>query len=213
MRYIKPHKKQLLLFKRMNKLLFLLFCLDSTCTHARVITPLNRNSRSLMTCSANKRLKKKIKEHKSFLLSWPADFSGLKRETSWTSSHGSIRIPPKSILEPLFFKPLIAERIFKEQHQRHHWHLPPSASSRQPFRHWSSLVRAPCDCSSSYSWSRKSKLLLLGNPRMVNLWDTLVHCSRLAATLSYSSAAPGNSSESSLRGEKSARWCHIPFAR
>ncbi len=82
-----------------------------------------------------------------------------------------------------------------------HWPLPPSASSRQPLRQWSSLPKAPWDCNSSYSWSRKSRLLLLGNPRMVNLWDTLVHCSRFAATLSYSSVAPGNSSESSLKGQ------------
>lgn len=83
-----------------------------------------------------------------------------------------------------------------------HWPLPPSASSRQPLRQWSSLPKAPWDCSSSYSWSRKSRLLLLGNPRMVNLWDTLVHCSRFAATLSYSSVAPGNSSDSSLKGQR-----------
>lgn len=67
---------------------------------------------------------------------------------------------------------------------------------------WSSLPKAPWACSSSYSWSRKSRLLLLGNPRIVNLWDTLVHCSRLAATLSYSSVALGNSSDSSLKGQQ-----------
>lgn len=45
---------------------------------------------------------------------------------------------------------------------------------------------------------------------MVNLWDTLVQCSRLEATRSYSSAALGNRSCSSLgvhggrvRGQKS----------
>lgn len=85
---------------------------------------------------------------------------------------------------------------------RCHWPLPPSPSSRQPLRQWSSLPNAPWDCSSSYSWSKKSRLLLLGNPRMVNLWDTLVHCSRFAATLSYSSVAPGNSSESNLEGQR-----------
>lgn len=37
---------------------------------------------------------------------------------------------------------------------------------------------------------------------MVNLWDTLVHCSRFAATLSYSSVAPGNSSDSSLTEQR-----------
>lgn len=83
-----------------------------------------------------------------------------------------------------------------------HWPCPPSVSSRQPLRQWSSLPKAPWDWSSSYSWSRKSRLLLLGNPRMLNLWDTLVHCSRFAATVSYSSVAPGKSSDNSLGAEK-----------
>lgn len=86
-----------------------------------------------------------------------------------------------------------------------YWPLPLSPSSRQPLRHWSSLPNAPCACSNSYSWSRKSRLLLLGRPRMVNLWDTLVHCSRLAATLSYSSVASGNSSDSSLEKDRKSK--------
>lgn len=68
----------------------------------------------------------------------------------------------------------------------------------------------PSSSGTSYSSSKKSSELLLGRPRMVNLWDTLVQCSRLEATRSYSSAALGNRSCSSLgvhrgrvRGQKS----------
>lgn len=56
----------------------------------------------------------------------------------------------------------------------------------------------PSSSDISYSSSRKSSELLLGRPRMVNLCDTLVQCSRLEATRSYSSAALGNRSCSSL---------------
>lgn len=56
----------------------------------------------------------------------------------------------------------------------------------------------PSKSGTSYSSSRKSSELLLGRPRMVNLWDTLVQCSRLEATRSYSSAALGNRSCNSL---------------
>lgn len=56
----------------------------------------------------------------------------------------------------------------------------------------------PSKSGTSYSSSRKSSELLLGRPRMVNLWDTLVQCSRLEATRSYSSAALGNRSCKSL---------------
>lgn len=63
----------------------------------------------------------------------------------------------------------------------------------------------PSSPGTSYSSSKKSKELLLGRPRMVNLWDTLVQCSRLEATRSYSSAALGNRSCSSLRREQEGR--------
>ena len=69
---------------------------------------------------------------------------------------------------------------------------------------------APSRSGTSYSSSRKSSELLLVRPRMVNLCDTLVQCSRLEATRSYNSAALGNRSCSSLgvdggrfRGQKS----------
>lgn len=68
--------------------------------------------------------------------------------------------------------------------QAFHWSVLLHSSSRQPFMRWLSSPNAPCACISSYSSSRKSSELLLGKPRMVNLCETLVHCSRFAATRS-----------------------------
>lgn len=79
-----------------------------------------------------------------------------------------------------------------------HWSVLLHSSSMQPFMRWPSSPNAPCACISSYSSSRKSRELLLGKPRMVNLCETLVHCSRFAATRSYSSVDCGRISCSSL---------------
>lgn len=137
----------------------------------------------------------------SFQITYPVHSAWLTKHLSdWQQRDPSLLGREKGILSLLLDHRKLHETV--SQPRCCHWPLPPSASSRQPLRQWSSLPKAPWDCSSSYSWSRKSRLLLLGNPRMVNLWDTLVHCSRFAATLSYSSVAPGKSSDSSLKGQR-----------
>ena len=82
-----------------------------------------------------------------------------------------------------------------------HPHSAPDSGCPSASRHPFSCGSGVCGSKSS---SKKSRELLLGSPRMVNLWDTLVHCSRLLATRSYSSEALGKRSCSNLGGRRGA---------